>query len=127
MSPSLPFLPPVEFTVTNLYYPPDLNQFKPEISKWFVDYAGTLSLTDLNSTLWFEFVMTPGATFYPNGHLTDKNIRGRIEIRRMKVDSSGSLAVDGIVWSKDDIFSLDPLSYKSKQGAVECFQSNARC
>ena len=73
--------------MTKLDYPPDLNQYKPEISKWFVEYGGTISISDINSVLWFQFTKTPGATFYPNGHLTDKTIRGKIEIRRMKIIS----------------------------------------
>jgi hypothetical protein len=91
-----------------------LNQFKPEISKWFVDYAGTVSIADLNSSLWFEFFMSPGATYFPNGNLIDKTIRGKIEIRRMKVDSSGSVAIDSVAWGKEDIFSVDTVSYISK-------------
>ncbi len=122
VKPYLSTLPLAEFTITKLNYPPDLNQFKPEISKWFVDYGGTVTLSNLNSALWFQFVQTPGATYYPNGHLSDKTIRGKIEIRRMKtVDNFGTLTVDTVFWSKNDIFSIDLLPFKEKQGPIECF------
>ena len=61
ISPENTNLPPAEFSITKLSYPPDKNVYKPEITKWFVDYAGSLSLSEAYPLLWFQFEDTPGA------------------------------------------------------------------
>lgn len=80
------------------------NYLNPEISEWFVSYGGCINPT---TDPIFSIYTTNFVQIYPSNH-PKSNLKGKIELKRMAVDSSGTIReTNEIAWGMSNLTSAD--------------------